>query len=293
MAKQTVNDTVDSPNPILENPIGLFSMYDEIWFLCESLCPITLRKMNCVKFVDREFPNLLTNGRMDEVKDNSIWLFGKQNVDSFVKSRERYHDVRRNIGIYWKHGQDNHSHVLQIGNLQTSANSWDTQKVLQDYKIQSVLPFKAELVYNSFTSELVWASESGLLSSGFAHSIIIKNMRNPIRKKGPDVDIIEEVRQNRYLHEFREFILNRGGSVKPQEIKQHSDEINRIVEKKFNKLVDAKYGDRQKAASIAKILLSTASPISGKIMNLLQLGAMWRSERRQESWQAFLMTIRK
>ena len=39
-AEMTENDVADSPNPIIESPLGLMILYDELWFLCESICII-------------------------------------------------------------------------------------------------------------------------------------------------------------------------------------------------------------------------------------------------------------
>lgn len=37
-AKKSFNDMWDSPNPIIESPLGLMIFYDEILFLCRSIC---------------------------------------------------------------------------------------------------------------------------------------------------------------------------------------------------------------------------------------------------------------
>lgn len=51
-ASPTRNDISSSPNPILENAFGLAIFYDEIWFLCESLCPNSLRGHPRIKYID-------------------------------------------------------------------------------------------------------------------------------------------------------------------------------------------------------------------------------------------------
>lgn len=46
---------LDHPNPILEAPLGLFLLYDELWFLHHNLCPVNMRDLDYVKFIsDRE-----------------------------------------------------------------------------------------------------------------------------------------------------------------------------------------------------------------------------------------------
>ncbi len=57
-AQKASSDLDDSPNPIIYGSMGLFIIYDEIWFACESLCPQSMRHLPYVKFLDREFGNV-------------------------------------------------------------------------------------------------------------------------------------------------------------------------------------------------------------------------------------------
>jgi hypothetical protein len=51
--KHTLNSGY--PNPILESPLGLMAVYDEIVFLHESICPKTMQKLDFIRFLsDRE-----------------------------------------------------------------------------------------------------------------------------------------------------------------------------------------------------------------------------------------------
>jgi hypothetical protein len=42
------------PTPIFEAPLGLFLLYDEIWFLHENLCPWNMRRLPYVRFLNQE-----------------------------------------------------------------------------------------------------------------------------------------------------------------------------------------------------------------------------------------------
>lgn len=37
-------------------------LYDELWFLCESLCPFNMRKLPYIKYVDKLYPDLYYEG---------------------------------------------------------------------------------------------------------------------------------------------------------------------------------------------------------------------------------------
>ena len=56
-ADKSPNDLYSSPNPIIESPLGLMILFDEILFLCRSVCPNNMRQLPYVKFVDELYPD--------------------------------------------------------------------------------------------------------------------------------------------------------------------------------------------------------------------------------------------
>jgi len=41
-------------NPILESPQGLVTLFDELWFISQPFCPVSLRHEKYVKFIDED-----------------------------------------------------------------------------------------------------------------------------------------------------------------------------------------------------------------------------------------------
>lgn len=72
-ASETKNDTIyhSSPNPFYIGGFGMLLLFDELWFLCESLCPENMRKLDYVKFIDQEFP--MTD--FQEIHNQALALF--------------------------------------------------------------------------------------------------------------------------------------------------------------------------------------------------------------------------
>ena len=71
-ADKSPNDLLDSPNPIIESPLGLMIFYDEILFLCRSVCPNNMRNLPYVRFVDELFPDFCFKDLLecaDEMRD--------------------------------------------------------------------------------------------------------------------------------------------------------------------------------------------------------------------------------
>ena len=53
-ATKAPSDLSSSPNPILDSSFGIMLLFDEIWFLCRSLCPDNMRSLSYVKFMDEQ-----------------------------------------------------------------------------------------------------------------------------------------------------------------------------------------------------------------------------------------------
>lgn len=150
-ATHAPSDTSDSPNPILEGAFGALLLYDELWFLCRSLCPDNMRSLPYVKFLDEcnQVPSFDLNWLPDPDQ-----MFDPRAIDAFQKSGDAYNKIREQAGVYWDNAADNHTHALRIGNFQLSGNSRDSRKVVYDVLFAERLPQKVELVTNSFTSLL-------------------------------------------------------------------------------------------------------------------------------------------
>ena len=120
---KTQNDTSSSPNPVIESPWGLMILYDELWFLCESLCPNNMRKLPYVKFVDKMFPDLYFDDML--VNDYNIQQYGYDGLISY----ERIMDSM-NLEPSIRKGLDIHTHELKICSL-----SVDARDDIQNYFI--------------------------------------------------------------------------------------------------------------------------------------------------------------
>lgn len=109
------NDTWDSPNPIIESPLGLMILYDELWFLCESLCPSNMRGLSYIKYVDKIYPDLYYEGAD---------LF-RQKADLKLNYRGlSYEDTLNRMNLNKDFGSlDNHSHGIKIGDIIKSGNA--------------------------------------------------------------------------------------------------------------------------------------------------------------------------
>jgi len=146
------SDGSTSPNPILEGAFGGLLLYDELWFLCRSLCPDNMRTLSYVKFLDEM-------GEVPEVDPE--WLpepdkiFDRRAVDAFHNSYLDYNAVKKSANVYWDAAADNHSHALKIGDIHLNGNSWNIKNVVFDLLLAGRLSQQVELITNSFTARLL------------------------------------------------------------------------------------------------------------------------------------------
>lgn len=117
MAPAGAADPGSSPNPIYDSPPALALLYDEIWFLCKSLCPASMRDLPFVHYVLEENGTLVQDFSYNEDAD---FEFLSQ-IDSYVNRREFFDNYNPNIfslgAKWWRTKEpaiDNHSHRLNL-----------------------------------------------------------------------------------------------------------------------------------------------------------------------------------
>ena len=172
------NDTWDSPNPIIESPLGLMILYDELWFLCESLCPSNMRGLPYIKYIDKLYPDLYYEGAELFRKDVDLKL--DYRGLSYSDMLERM-NLNKEFG-----GLDNHSHEIKIGNVVRMGNADEDNFKFDIYvfmALQEKTEHSVELVSNSRFGMNEFASSPD--NAEVIEKIVIPNMPNYLNKEGP------------------------------------------------------------------------------------------------------------
>jgi hypothetical protein len=227
-AKKTSNDVSSSPNPILEAPFGLMLLYDELWFLCGSLCPNNMRNLHFVKFIDKMFPSL--DFESIEAYEQSV---ATKDIDMF-----KYLPYDKLIGqlnldrkIYLP---DNHSHSIKVGNIQRAGKS-TLMNLEFDLNVIFVLKNilgqdSVELITNSYTSRMM-----GNISNAqnlLVEAITIENIPNYMTTSGPYHEVIDEAREDKYLKYFRKWIIDEHKDLSKKSIKDIKEEVENAIQEK-------------------------------------------------------------
>lgn len=232
------NDLWDSPNPIIESPLGLMILYDELWFLCESICPNNMRNLPYVKFVDKMFPDLYYEGA--DLYKESVML----NIDE--SNGLSYDEIINRMNLNGWDKIDTHTHGLQIGNVSISGNGGKDNFIFDIYvfmALQEQSTDSIELVSNSRFRMTECAKSNK--DAEVTERIIIPNIPNYLSKQGPYHPCIEDLRNNNYLIDFRKWIIENHNAIQNREIQEICTDVEHTIKDTKDKVFD-KYLDKDK-----------------------------------------------
>ena len=163
------------PNPIIESPLGLMILYDELVFLCKDICPENMRKLPYVKFVDEILPDFYYSDILEYISQISS--------TAEVEFTRDY-----SIPELFKQGSwilDTHTHNFNLGDIEISARS-DEYSLIFDIEVFNALKElfdpSIEFVNNS---NLISANSHPNVDAEFAESILIRDIPNYYGVKGP------------------------------------------------------------------------------------------------------------
>lgn len=233
-ASLTENDLTDSPNPIIESPLGLMILYDELWFLCESICPNNMRKLPYVRFVDKMFKDLYFEGAESLLNNRKFEMYYncRLDFDTIIK----FMNISRDI-----YTVDNHSHGLKLGETTISGSSSIENFIFDIYivnALQEIVTEQIEFISNSSFNLKEVATPN--TQTDLIEKIIIPNIPNYLSTEGPYHECMEELRENKYITDFREWIINNHNNLPKSEIGEVRECIERTIQE-TQKCVFANY----------------------------------------------------
>jgi len=291
-ASRAPSDDYSSPNPIIEGAFGALLLYDELWFLCRSLCPENMRSLPYVKFLDEA-------SQVPEVDPE--WLpepdqmFDLAAIAAFQTSSAAYNEVKQQARVNWDAAADNHTHGLNISGLLLHGSSWEIKNVVFDMLLAERLPQEVELVTNSFTSRLFKTEASVRDKLVLSEILVLESVPQFLTPRGPYHPSIEEVRENSYLKQFRNWIQTEARIASRKDIAEVKAEVEtKLAESQqriFLKYLDPKHSYKSYAETMLNVGMDALIPGSSTVKDLI--GQL--SEERQKQglrWQGFILEAR-
>lgn len=285
------NDQMDSPNSIIESPLGLMIFFDEIWFVCESICPYNMRELPYVKFVDQIFPDFYFEGA--ELQINNFECGNSINNFDFGLWRNKYElmDFGR---------LDNHTRGIQIGNIMRSGNCANIDNLVFDLNVVEGLRSIKSDVSIEFVSNSIYSYSDKFEADEnykYAEKMIITRIPNFLSIYGPYHESIDELRNSSYLQDYRKWIIADHENIKKKDIEELTAEVTNTIEEKKNNLFKKEIDNNiyRFSLSTSKLILGTVAEyflppaaIAGPIYEFAK-GSFNFAKAKSNRWQGFIL----
>jgi hypothetical protein len=266
-----------NPNPILEGPIGLCLFYDEIWFLDESLCPLNMRDLDYVKFVNKvDLPEI--NFGAEKI------FFPEKRVKNLYVFLEKSPQMK--IGKLSQYGPE-------ISELRRTAGSQEGVNRIIDEKIASYLGCDLVInscspIYTDLGAPAEIKSSQGSLASLITQSFLCKI---PILQlpEGPYIKKVDELRENMQRGAFQDKIKTFDDCKSSVSVKDAKEQLlNELADWTLQLMHEAV--DPNQPYKIAVDVIAGNTPILGNIYTCAQAGWNYYEYRGQKKyeWAVFL-----
>lgn len=285
-------DTHSSPNPVLDSPFGLLLLFDELVFLSRSLCPENMRTLPYVSFLDEDdaFP------RVTEAEIEEVWKAAWDTPEKPIGQGLSFQESLENAGAIHGMGIDNHSHGLSIGPVKRQANADPYNLAIDAYICKRLNDPSIELVTNSRLQPCLEPEANTAHQSLLTQLLILENIPNYLTPQGPYHPVIEEVRANPHLAEFRKWVTQQRGMASSSEVKEVKAEVESALQDAQEKLFLKHCDQSRHYRSVGKAMLGDAIgilfPATGTVTALIEAGADVVNPQATR-WQGFLIGARR
>ena len=207
-----------SPNPIIENAMGVLLFFDEIIFACPQVCPKSMRELEYVKFLS-ELPDYENKLKSINKRINAINIDIYRDLSEKLDKNNNYGEAVRSIlgssvsfsalNTEPRFLIDHHTHDFYLGGGEwTRASSFDIKGVLFDLEVIKEFDLiNYNPIINSNTSIIAESFETKYRETHkLSNELIIRKIPNYINEYGPYHKSIEELRHHKFITEFREHI---------------------------------------------------------------------------------------
>ncbi len=275
----------DYPNPLLEAPLGLFLMYDEIWFLDPFVCPYNVadHELEYVKFVtDRYELSDVIELDLEPPKPGPSEYFW-----------EDWNGIVRNIAPFAQ--ADNHSKVYVAGVVPDSRSP---RNVAIDQTVAATLDL--ELISNTPTSgwlRSVFVPQAGM---HLTERLVSNRVPNYQSAEGPYFDGLDDLRRLPHLRRFRKKVQRESLTMDSKTLEEVVEGIEEDFATIRNETLLSRVGRGRvyegslQIAAIAASEAAKAIPLVGQIYGVASaakdIGEQLR-DRKKYGWAGFLANV--
>lgn len=295
-----------SPNPIIENAMGILLFYDELIFACPQVCPKSMRNLPYVKFLS-QLPNYEERIKKINKKINDLDIEEYRNLSEKIYGNKKYGNaIKKILGQSVSFSAldtsprfliDHHTHNFHLAGTEwTRASSFDIRgwlfdsEVLKEFKLAKYDP-----IFNSNTLLIAEDFENKYRASyKLSDELVIRNIPNYINELGPYNEPIEELRHHKFISEFREHLDTIMTDSTPKELKKIAKTVEATADDIRKKVFLKHMKDYNSYLGLAKV---TGTEIAGLFVPgvglATELGERYfRNKKNNEfKWAAFLTEL--
>jgi hypothetical protein len=286
--------------PILESPQGLATLFDEIWFLHEALCPLTMRSQPFVKFLTENLEILPQIKPILTYSRNGVNESERRYVNSILNLSSQpnfgnYNEVIKTVfGLEpGPHAPiDNHSLGFKFDEINVHGDSMNMNNIVTDFllakKLSQITANKIELVTNRFTIPRIFQYPAIHREAQLAEGITISRIPVLQRPDGPEMIGIERIRNNVFLRDFRKKITD--DAVNSEDMQHEVVRIEEEFERYRNTVLIKKQKDARLMSSIAK---NAGSFTAGRLVpGISQVISFIKDiKTRKQNWTGFIASL--
>lgn len=277
------------PNPILEGPMGLFILFEEIWFLHPVLCPSNMRDLEYVKFiVDYESIDDYKE-RLESYEPEAVEDMIPGSDDGPVIDIGQQQEIVNEI---WETKRwDNHGRIIE-GDFMPMTRSKDNH--LLDATIASEHDF--ELITNTVSNSWLYEEvnqvqvDDGLLE--LTNRLLPIHLQNYRSQYGPYLERIDDIRADSRVENLRSKIST---EIEESTVEEAANVINQEFEEFLLDSGDKRTSDYRLHRSRVEIVTNVfpgVAEFAGSLSSIEE----WLSthkDRSEHGWAGLLANIRK
>lgn len=288
------------PHPILDSPFGLMVLYDELWFLNEELCPINMRRLHYVKFVDKMY---------EDINYPALYNFLENfNCDVTFAKYKSVKEVKQALGIK---GNPFWGSFVWESNIEINGLTYTASATPKNYyfdlliwsEIQKRTKDGIELVTNiNFTFGEFDARSS---QQEVTNALIIRGLPNYLERYGPYHPCMEEIRDSQFLIDYRKWLLENHGHLQTMEVVEMQESVEREISRIYTDVL-LKYLQNNSFGGLAKTTSKTvfnttmgALPIIGLPFSVgagsidIAKSAKQSNAAQKVRWSGFILETRQ
>ncbi|WP_158059364.1 hypothetical protein [Halorussus halophilus] len=274
------------PNPVLEAPLGLFLLYDELWFLHPCLCPENMQELEYVRFLSDRHDITDYYESVEQLDEDEI--LGEEPPSVSRRPWKQYGELVKHVAPFAKY--DNHGRLFDSHFYPDASYG----NFLIDQFIASELNTDVDYIANSAVMQILDPNpdvQSGhpkrlstaeeLVSRRIATDL--PNLQSP---RGPYFEAVDDFRNIDSIGRFREKL-----DSSPEEL--DADSLDNEFREVRNRVFAAETDRSNVYKSVVSLMLIYA-PGVGKAANTtskLNDIVTYDARSRKHGWTNFLANV--